>query len=176
MAGIVESQIFDSAATLIYVFIPNGTKINARVATKRNKQIATLKQMCDKSGKSFAWGQSIVRDGIKAKFKKPVETVLNDMLFKDGVSGIGSFMVILGTILSVAPIIMQLLVALKILPADFNLAKIVPSESDFNGDLKDPNGIGWGGGASEAGIDNTLLYVGGAVIAYTLYKSAKKQK
>lgn len=175
MAGIVESQIFDSAATLIYVFIPNGTKINARIATKRNKQIATLKQMCDKSGKSFAWGQSIVRDGIKAKFKKPVETVLNEMLFKDGVSGIGSFMVILSTILAVAPIIMQLLVALKILPADFNLSKIVPSESDFNGDLKDPNGIGWGGDTENAGMDKTLLYVGGAAIAYTLYKSTQKK-
>lgn len=176
MAGIVESQIFDSAATLIYVFIPKVTKINARVATKRNKQIATLKQMCDKSGKSFAWGQSIVRDGIKAKFKKPVETVLNDMLFKDGVSGAGSFMAILTTILAVAPIIMQLLIALKILPADFNLSKIVPSKSDFNGDLKDPNGIGWEGGAESAGIDNTILYVGGAVLAYSLWKSSTEKK
>ena len=175
MAGIVETQIYNSAPALIYVFIPSTLKINARVAYKRKKQIETLTKMCSSQGKSFAWGQSIVRDGIKEKFKKPVETVLQEMLFKDGVSGAGSFMAILTTIVAVAPIIMQLLVALGILPADFNLNKIIPSASDTDGSLQDPNGIGWGGGAESAGIDNTILYVGGAVLAYSLYKSTQKK-
>ena len=68
MAGIIETQIFDSAPTLIYTFIPDGYKVNKRVATKRKKQIETLKSMCKGANKSFAWGQSIIRDGIKAKF------------------------------------------------------------------------------------------------------------
>lgn len=175
MAGIVETQIYDSAPTLVYVFIPSSYKVNPRVAFKRKKQIETLTQMCKSQGKSFAWGQSIVRDGIKAKFKKPVETILQEMLSKDGISGIGSFMAILSTILAVAPIIMQLLVALKILPSDFNLNKIVPSASDTNPNIPDPNGIGWGGSNESAGIDNTILYVGGAVLAYSLYKSATEK-
>lgn len=174
MAGIIETQIYDAAPTLIYVFIPSSYKINARVAYKRKKQIETLTQMCKSQSKSFAWGQSIVRDGIKAKFHKSAETVVHEMLNKDGVSGIGSFMAILSAIVAVAPIILQLLVALKILPADFNLSKIIPSASDTNGNLSDPNGIGWGGGAESAGMDKTLLYVGGAAIAYTLFKSIKK--
>ncbi len=178
MAGIIETQIFDAAPTLMYVFIPKGYKINARVATKQKKQIETLQSMCKAAGKSYAWGQSIVRDGVKAKFKKPVENVVYDFLNKDGVAGIGiiGFTAILGIIISAAPLIIQLLVSLKILPADFNINKIIPSESDVNGALPDPNGIGWGGGATQsAGMDNTILYVGGAVLAYTLYKSTQKK-
>lgn len=202
MAGIIETQILKSAPGLIYVFIPNGFKVNARIAFKRKQQITTLTGMCKAAGKSFAWGQSIVRDGIKQQFNKPVETVLNEIFFKDSINKIAAidpeendynadydtdskgkfnilkFVGLLGKIGLIIEALISLLIMLKILPPNFslkNIFKIVPSESDVNGNLPDPNGISWNGGKTQtAGMDNTFLYVGGAVIAYSLWKSTQQ--
>ena len=165
MAGIIETQLKKAGPTFIYIFIPANYAVNSKIAAKRRKQIQLLKSICTGAKISYAYGVATVRDGIKQQFGKQPEAVLQEMLVKPNVNGIGEFFVIATAIISLITVLVGLLKTLGIIKSSSSVKDTAPGETDLDTST----------GSNFLADNSDLLLIGGVGVAALLLMNKNKK-